>query len=123
MAVNKVDLHVSQILEDLSNGLTWLKRDDLGYGSIQDKYNAKDQQIAVIRKHPKLKDAETTVTIFNIIDDTVNETTLETKEPKTTKTTNKVSESVAPMNSIKPEMTTNPDSNNVSEQFNAFVNL
>lgn len=123
MAVNKVDLHVSQILEDLSNGLTWLKRDDLGYGSIQDKYNAKDQQIAVIRKHPKLKDAETTVTIFNIIDDTVNETTLETKEPKTTRTTNKVSESVAPMNSIKPEMTTNPDSNNVSEQFNAFVNL
>lgn len=123
MAVNKVDLHVSQILEDLSNGLTWLKRDDLGYGSIQDKYNAKDQQIAVIRKHPKLKDAETTVTIFNIIDDTVNETTLETKEPKTTKTTNKVSESVAPMDSIKPEMTTNPDSNNVSEQFNAFVNL
>lgn len=123
MAVNKVDLHVSQILEDLSNGLTWLKRDDLGYGSIQDKYNAKDQQIAVIRKHPKLKDAETTVTIFNIIDDTVNDTTLETKEPKTTRTTNKVSESVAPMDSIKPEMTTNPDSNNVSEQFNAFVNL
>jgi hypothetical protein len=70
MAVNKVDLHVSQIIEDLNNGLTWLKKDDLGYGSIQDKYGAKDQQIAMIRKHPKLKDAETTVTVFNIIDDT-----------------------------------------------------
>lgn len=71
MAVNKVDLYVSQILEDLNNGLTWLKRDDLGYGSIQEKYNAKDQQIAMIRKHPALKNAETNVTVFNVIDDTI----------------------------------------------------
>jgi hypothetical protein len=70
MAVNKVDLYVSQILEDLDNGLTWMKRDDVGYGSIQDKYNAKDQQITMIRKHPALKNAETNITVFNIIDDT-----------------------------------------------------
>jgi len=70
MAVNKVEIYVSQILEDLNNGLTWLKRDDLGYGSIQEKYNAKDQQIVMIRKHPVLKDAETTVTVFTVIDDT-----------------------------------------------------
>ena len=80
MAVNKVDLYVSQILEDLNNGLTWLKRDDLGYGSIQEKYNAKDQQIAMIRKHPTLKDAETNVIVFNVIDDTI-----ETKEAVTGK--------------------------------------
>ncbi len=73
MAVKKVDLYVSQILEDLDNGLTWLKRDDLGYGSIQDKYGAKDQQITMIRKHPALKDAETNVTVFNVIDDTKDE--------------------------------------------------
>ena len=72
MAVNKVEIYVSQILEDLDNGLTWLKKDDLGYGSIQDKYNAKEQQIAMIRKHPALKDAETTVTVFTVIDDTKN---------------------------------------------------
>jgi hypothetical protein len=70
MAVNKVEIYVSQILEDLDNGLTWLKKDDLGYGSIQDKYNAKEQQIAMIRKHPALRDAETTVTVFTVIDDT-----------------------------------------------------
>ena len=75
MAVNKVELYVSQILEDLDNGLTWLKRDDLGYGSIQDKYNAKDQQIVMIRKHPKLKDAETNVIVFTVIDDTDGGTT------------------------------------------------
>jgi hypothetical protein len=73
MAVNKVEIYVSQILQDLDNGLTWLKRDDLGYGSIQEKYNAKDQQIAMIRKHPVLKDAETTVTVFTVIDDTKSE--------------------------------------------------
>jgi len=74
MAVNKVDLYVSQILEDLDNGLTWLKRDDIGYGSIQEKYNAKEQQIAVIRKgNAKLRDAETNITVFNIIDDTKDE--------------------------------------------------
>ena len=72
MAINKVEIYVSQILEDLDNGLTWLKKDDLGYGSIQDKYNAKEQQIAMIRKHPALRDAETTVTVFTVIDDTKN---------------------------------------------------
>jgi hypothetical protein len=76
MAVNKVEIYVSQILQDLDNGLTWLKRDDLGYGSIQEKYNAKDQQIAMIRKHPVLKDAETTVTVFTVIDDTKSEETV-----------------------------------------------
>lgn len=86
MAVNKVEIYVSQILEDLDNGLTWLKRDDLGYGSIQEKYNAKDQQIAMIRKHPVLKDAETTVTVFTVIDDTKEDynggtTTVSTTEP------------------------------------------
>jgi hypothetical protein len=73
MAVNNVNLYVSQILEDLDNGLSWFKRDDLGYGSIQEKYNAKDQQIAMIRKHPALKNAETTVTVFTVIDDTKKE--------------------------------------------------
>jgi hypothetical protein len=90
MAVNKVEIYVSQILEDLNNGLTWLKRDDLGYGSIQEKYNAKDQQIAMIRKHPVLKDAETTVTVFTVIDDTKEEYN-GTTTVSTTDTTNEQS--------------------------------
>jgi hypothetical protein len=73
MAVNNVDLTVSQIMNDLNSGLTWLKKDDLGYGSIETKYGANPVQIAAIRKHPALKDAETSITIFNIIDDTKNE--------------------------------------------------
>ncbi len=75
MAINKVDLTVTQIINQLNSGLTWLKKDDLGYGSIEIKYGANPAQIATIRKHPKLRDAETNITIFNIIDDS------ETKEP------------------------------------------
>lgn len=85
MAINKVDLTVSQLLNDLNEGYTWLKKDDLSYGSIEEKYGANPQQIAAIRKHPALKNAETTFTIFNIIDDTKNETT-STKESSTRRT-------------------------------------
>lgn len=70
MAVKKVDLTVSQLINDLNTGLTWFKRDDLGYGSIEVKYGANPAQIMAIRKHPALKDAETNITIFNVIDDT-----------------------------------------------------
>jgi hypothetical protein len=121
MAVNKVDLYVSQILEDLDNGLTWLKRDDIGYGSIQDKYNAKDQQIAMIRKHPALKDAETNITVFNIIDDTKsNDAPVEAKEPQ-----------VARPASISHEPVVSVDNNNatvdinepVEDELAAFANL
>jgi DNA modification methylase len=64
---NEVNLMADQLIEDLNNGLTWLKKDDLGYGSIEQKYGPNPQQIAVIRKHPDLKNADTTVTVFNII--------------------------------------------------------
>jgi len=70
MAINKVDLTVTQLVNDLNEGCTWLKKDDLGYGSIEIKYGATAAQITAIRKHPALKNAETSITIFNIIDDT-----------------------------------------------------
>lgn len=118
MAVNKVDLYVSQILEDLNNGLTWLKRDDIGYGNIQDKYNAKDQQIAMIRKHPALKDAETNITVFNIIDDTKYETTSKTGEPRPT-SNNIVEQRVVRVADINPSM----EVTETSDDLTAFVNL
>ena len=90
MAINKVDLTVSQIINDLNSGLTWFKKDEIGYGSIETKYGANAVQIAAIRKHPALKDAETTITIFNIIDDTKNDNTSSTKEPISKRTDNPV---------------------------------
>ena len=96
MAINKVDLTVSQLINDLNEGYTWLKKDDLGYGSIETKYNANPNQIAAIRKHPALKDAETSITIFNIIDDTKNEkTTSSTKGSTSNGSNNTVEREVA----------------------------
>jgi hypothetical protein len=94
MAINKVDLTVSQLINDLNEGLTWFKKDDLGYGSIETKYNANPNQIAAIRKHPALKDAETSITIFNIIDDTKNENTTITKESSSRRTDSNVQQPV-----------------------------
>jgi hypothetical protein len=136
MAVNKVEIYVSQILEDLNNGLTWLKRDDLGYGSIQDKYNAKDQQIAMIRKHPVLKDAETTVTVFTVIDDTKEEyngtTTVsatDTTNEKSmeslpiTEAVNTGSESNSSLQSISYGSSIQRDEQVTADDLSAFANL
>jgi len=86
MAIKKVDLTVSQLVNDLNNGFTWLKKDDLGCGSIEVKYAANPQQIMAIQKHPALKGVETSFTIFNIIDDTKDETTGQTKGSTTDRT-------------------------------------
>jgi basic membrane lipoprotein Med (substrate-binding protein (PBP1-ABC) superfamily) len=107
MAVKKVDLYVTQLIEDLNNGLTWSKKDDLGYGSIEVKYGANEKQIAAIRKHPLLKDAETNIVIFNIIDDTktTTTTTIKTTEPD-----------IVPMADLRTK-------SSVSEELEAFANL
>jgi hypothetical protein len=116
MAINKVDLTVSQIINDLNSGLTWFKKDDLSYGSIESKYGANPQQIAAIRKHPALKDAETTITIFNIIDDTKNENTTSTKELATNGSNNSVEREVVPVVSQSTEVVSN-------EAADIFANL
>ena len=104
MAINKVDLTVSQLINDLNSGGTWLKKDDLGYGSIEVKYGATPAQIAAIRKHPALKDADTSLTIFNIIDDTKNETTVETKGSLSSRTNNTTSQPTLPLVSSTTEV-------------------
>lgn len=114
MAINKVDLTVTQLINDLNEGFTWLKKDDLGYGSIENKYGANPQQIAAIRKHPALKDAETSITIFNIIDDTKNDNTNSTKEPISNRTNNPVEQ---PMVAVGSDETT------VDSAADIFANL
>lgn len=106
MAINKVDLTVSQLINDLNSGLTWFKKDDLGYGSIENKYGASAPQIMAIRKHPSLKDAETSITIFNIIDDTKNDAQVSTstKELTTNRSNNTVEREVVPVVSQSTEV-------------------
>ena len=124
MAVNKVDLTVSQIINDLNSGLTWLKKDDLGYGSIENKYGANPNQIAAIRKHPALKDAETSITIFNIIDDTKNATTSSdspTKESTPIRTNTENRTDMVPVGSESTGVASLSDTQ--SEAADIFANL
>ncbi len=47
MAIQKenVSIDVQDIIDLLHSGYTWFKKDDLGYGSIQEKFNALDIHI------------------------------------------------------------------------------
>ena len=68
MAIQKeeVSIDVQDIIELLHSGYTWYKKDDLGYGSIQEKYNALDMHIKVIQKHPELQNVDTVARVFII---------------------------------------------------------
>lgn len=100
MKNNTVDLYISQLLEDLANGYTWLKKDNVGYGSIQEKYEANEIQINAISKHPKLIGVEPSVKVFNIIDDlkTENSNISEISKPEENISTEEINSS--------PEQTT-----------------
>jgi hypothetical protein len=119
MAINKVDLTVSQLLNDLSEGLTWLKKDDLGYGSIETKYGANEKQISAIRKHPKLKDADTSLTIFNIIDDTESST----KTIESTSSRSDIHSEQEPENDMVSKQTMLDRVESVSEAVDIFAQL
>lgn len=121
MPVEKVQLGVTAIKELLDNGHTWLKKDDLGFGSVQEKFQASDVQIAAIRKHPLLKDLETTARIFVIIDDTKsNETTLHAKEPVAKRTDDQLQQPVVSLGGEFPAMETVSED---ADSFSAFTSL
>jgi hypothetical protein len=134
MAVEKVQLGVSAIKELLDNGYTWLKKDDLGFGSIQEKYQASDVQINTIRKHPALKDLETTARIFVIIDDTKDErrtTTAAVSEPKYAESLESIPgpSKVSTVNEVSLSQDSNATSSPTvletsdADSFSAFANL
>jgi len=99
--IEKVKLTITQLIENLNSGLSWLKKDDNGAGSIQQKYEATDIQILTIQKHPALKDVQVTKYIFEIVDDT--------------KATEDVEEKVCDNQVVIPEQPTPPSLRMVKE--------
>ena len=118
MAVNKVDLYVSQIKDLLDQGYTWLEKDNLGYGSIENKYGATAMQIATIRKHPKLKDLETNITIFNVIDDSDESTSLSPKQQRVVRSTEILEQPMVSLDDNNTKM-----GSNTNEAANIFAQL
>lgn len=77
------EITVTDLQNDLMNGLSWAEKDNRGAGSIQDKYEATELQVQMLRKHPKLKDIEEIKFNFVVLDDTekpVEAELIDTKE-------------------------------------------
>mgnify|MGYP000480245021 CR=1 FL=1 len=79
MAIQKeeVSIDVQDIVELLHSGYTWFKKDDLGYGSIQEKFNALDIHIKTIQKHPELANVDTIAKVFVITNRNKTDKTME----------------------------------------------
>jgi hypothetical protein len=94
MAIQKeeVSIDVQDIIELLHSGYTWYKKDDLGYGSIQEKYNALDMHIKVIQKHPELQNVDTIARVFVI---TNNKQNASLRQTTSTPDTTPISETLA----------------------------
>lgn len=135
MAIQKeeVSIDVQDIIELLHSGYTWYKKDDLGYGSIQEKYNALDMHIKVIQKHPELQNVDTIARVFVI---TNNKQNASLRQTTSTPDTTPISETLAEVprgsqdrfNLSKSVPTNDEDSvSNVSqtadEELAAFANL
>lgn len=67
---------LSQVVEDLQNGLTKWKKDDIGFGSLEKKYNLSQAECIQLFGHPKVINVESRIPTFIIEDDLtfVNET-------------------------------------------------
>lgn len=76
------EITVTDLQNDLMNGLSWAEKDNRGAGSIQDKYEATELQVQMLRKHPKLKDIEEIKFNFVLMDDTEQEVQAELVETK-----------------------------------------
>lgn len=117
MGVKSVNLLVSQIIDDLNQGRSWLKKDDLGYGSIEEKYGANPIQIKAIMNHPKLKGREPEATVFTLIDDTEEKISPVVKSNDVT-ISQKVEEKI-----IMKDPISNPIKKDTKQAINRFKNL
>ena len=64
--VIEVEIKISQLVQDLRDGLTWFQSEDKGQGSIQYLYEMEDQDIIDIQSHPAF---QVPIRRFKIIDD------------------------------------------------------
>lgn len=117
----QVELTVSQLWDDLDNGLTWLKKDDNGSGSIQEKYGATEKQISIISKHPKLENYVPIRTEFIIKDDTGEQVLEEAPKTEITKSVEQITK--APIANIYQEEYPTTEEGKKEEELETFMNI
>lgn len=64
-----IKLSAPQLIRDLSEGKTWFKREDAGWGSIQAKYGMNDNEVEAIRKDPRVRGKIPAVIRFILVDE------------------------------------------------------
>ena len=79
-----IKLSTPQLIRDLSEGKTWFKGEDVGWGSIQAKYGMNDNEVEAIKKDSRLKGKTPALIRFVLVDEdfdpTVNLTTFQKEE-------------------------------------------
>ncbi len=66
------EILISQIKKDLKSGLTRWKKDNLGFGSLEEKYSLTFTEVKELIEHPKIQGIKTKIPTLRIIDDTEN---------------------------------------------------
>lgn len=64
---------VSEILALLKKGVTRRKKEDLGFGSLEEMYSLTTSELRELSEHPKIKGIKTKIPTLLIIDDTEEE--------------------------------------------------
>lgn len=78
------EIKVSEVLNHLKNGVTRWKKEDLGFGSLEEIYGLTFTEVKELIDHPKIKGVKTKIPTMRIIDDTEGETTTEETTEETT---------------------------------------
>lgn len=60
---------IKQVLEDLKSGVTRWKKDDLGFGSIEEKYNLTFTEMKLLLADKRIKGIKTYIPTMIIVDD------------------------------------------------------
>lgn len=120
----KVRLTITQLLKDLSEGLTWYTKDEKGFGSIQAKYSIPEAKIPAIEQLEQLKNVPTTIRVFEIVDDTrKTDVTTQKHEPTKESTTGRTNTNL-PGQTISVEPTTGSlGVAKTNQDVSAFLNL
>jgi hypothetical protein len=61
---------ISEVLKDLKSGLTRWKKDDLGFGSLEEKYSLSFTELKDLINHEKIVGVRSKIPTMLIVDDT-----------------------------------------------------
>ena len=96
------EIKVSEVLNYLKNGVTRWKKEDLGFGSLEEIYGLTFTEVKELIDHPKIKGVKTKIPTMRIIDDTDGEAGTEETTEETTPVETKVEVAAPVVKTLSP---------------------